>query len=72
MTQYNFSKLSGQEEQLLKLLTRRDCPREDRKTVVKRDVIRVMLELPGREVEKEMLTEDEEVIHICSSGSKYI
>ncbi|KAL5260371.1 hypothetical protein ACHWQZ_G010482 [Mnemiopsis leidyi] len=56
----------GQEEQLLKLLTRRDCPREDRKTVVKRDVIRVMLELPGREVEKEMLTEDEEVIHICS------
>ena len=51
------------------LLTRSDCPKHEKKTVVKMDILRAvmeLLEIEGEVEKEEFFSEDEEKVHICS------
>ena len=63
-----YSKTPGHKEQLKMLLTS-DCRRDEKRTVVKRDILRAvmeLLEIKGEVEKEEVFSEDEEKVHICS------
>ena len=51
------------------MLLTSDCPRDEKRTVVKRDILRAvmeLLEIKGEVEKEEVFSEDEEKVQICS------